>query len=334
MAAQGFNSVIGHEDIIRHFRNALKTGKISHAYILAGDKGSGKKMLASLFAMALECEKGGEEACLECKACHKALNHNHPDIVFVSHEKPNLISVDEVREQVVNMAALKPYEGKYKVFIIADAEKMNPQAQNAILKTIEEPPEYAIFLLLTQAAEALLPTINSRCVVLNLKPVPDREVIRYLTKEYEVPQYEAEIAAAFAQGNIGRAKEIIFDDSYMTMTNQMINILRKIDRIPIVELVDYVKEISAEKQNIQDYLDILTLWFRDVLMYKATKEIDNLVFKKEMKDIREQAVKCSYPGLEEILQSIQRAEERLRANVTFELTVELLLLSIRENMNG
>lgn len=333
METQGFAGVIGHEDVIRHFRKALENGKISHAYILSGDSGSGKKMLADLFAMALQCQQGKGEACGECESCKKAGHHAHPDIVYLMHDKPNLISVDEVREQIVSSAALKPYEGKHKIYIIADAEKMNQQAQNALLKTIEEPPSYAVFLLLTRSAEALLPTIVSRCVTLSLKPVPDEKVIDYLMKNNGISQYEAEIAAAFAQGNIGRAKEITADASYMTMTQQMIHLLRRISQVPIVDLVDYVREISAEKQNIQDYLDILAMWFRDVLLYKATKEIDNLIFKKEIKDIREQAVMCSYPGLEDIIQSIEKAGERLRANVTFELTMELLLLSVRENMN-
>ena len=334
MAGQGFESVIGHEDIIRHFQKALETEKISHAYILSGDKGSGKKLLAGLFAAALECEKGGSEPCCECLSCRKVMNRTHPDVIYVEHEKPNLITVDEVRRQIVSSSQMKPYEGKRKVYILPDAEKMNAQAQNAILKTIEEPPEYAVFLILTQSVDALLPTIVSRCVVLNLRPLPDRMVADYLMKEFGTERYQAEVAAAFAQGNIGRARDIVRDDDYMVMTQNVIRLLRRIGELPITEMVDYVREISEKKQNISDYLEILTLWFRDVLMYKATKEIDNLVFKKEMKDIREQAVTCSYPGIEEILQSIERAGARLRANVTFELTMELLLLSIRENMNG
>ncbi|MDO4478992.1 MAG: DNA polymerase III subunit delta' [Lachnospiraceae bacterium] len=334
MQDMGFNSVIGHEDIIHHFRAALTTGKISHAYILAGDKGSGKKMLAGIFAAALQCEDRESDPCYQCESCRKAQHQNHPDIIRLVHDKPATISVDDIREQVVAAAALKPFESRYKIFIIGDAEKMTPQAQNALLKTIEEPPAYAVFLLLTQSLEALLPTIVSRCVTLNLKPLPDRKIAEYLMAVHHIPAYDAEIAAAFSQGSIGRAREVVLEENYMVKTEETINLLRRINKWTMKEMVDYLKTITSEKLNIQDYLDILRLWFRDVLMFKATKEIDNLIFKKEMKDIREQAVKCSYEGLEDILRSITRAEERLRANVSFELTVELLLLSVRENMNG
>ena len=152
----GFNNIIGHEEVIRHLKNAIETGKVSHSYIFTGEPGSGKKLLAGTFAATLQCEEQGTEPCQKCDSCKKAMGKNHPDII------------------------IRPYYSPYKIYIVADADLMTPQAQNALLKTIEEPPKYAVIILLTSNIGGLLPTIQSRCVRLDLKVVNDGLVKKYL----------------------------------------------------------------------------------------------------------------------------------------------------------
>ena len=166
-----FEEIIGHKQMIEHLKNAIQLDKVSHAYIFEGEKGCGRKTVAEAFAAALQCEhqKEGTDACGTCKSCRQAASKNHPDIIHIVHEKPNSIGVEEIRQQVVNDIQIKPYNGKYKIYIISEAEKMTAQAQNALLKTIEEPPAYGIIILLTDNASSLLPTILSRCVVLSMK---------------------------------------------------------------------------------------------------------------------------------------------------------------------
>lgn len=176
----GFRDIIGQEQIKEHLQGALSTGKISHAYIINGEKSSGKEFIAKVFAMALQCEKGEAEPCQECHSCRQALSGNQPDIIKVTHEKPNTISVGDIRIQVNGDIAVKPYSSPYKIYIINEAEKMSVEAQNAILKTLEEPPAYAVIMLLTDNVDSLLPTILSRCVVLNMKPVADSRIKAYL----------------------------------------------------------------------------------------------------------------------------------------------------------
>ena len=296
----GFNNIIGHEEIIGHLKNAIESGKISHSYIFTGEPGSGKKLLAGTFAATLQCEAGGTEPCQKCDSCKKAMGKNHPDIIMVSHEKPGTITIDEIRDQVINDIDIRPYYSPYKIYIIADADLMTPQAQNALLKTIEEPPEYAVILLLTNNIGGLLPTIQSRCVRLDLK------------------------------GSIGRAKEAATSQEFAEMTQNALRILKYANTMEVYELSDAIKSLSEDKQNINDYLDIFQFWFRDVLMFKATQEIDNLVFKQEINFIREQAKQRSYENLENILDSIQKTKVRLKANVNFDLAFELLFLTIRE----
>ncbi|HOO28706.1 MAG TPA: DNA polymerase III subunit delta, partial [Lachnospiraceae bacterium] len=159
----GFNDIIGQEHLKEHLQKAIKTGNLSHAYMISGEKGSGKEFVANIFAMTLQCEKGGVEPCMECHSCRQAMTKNQPDIITVTHEKPNTISVEDIREQIVGDVAVKPYASKWKLYIIKDGEKMSVQAQNALLKTLEEPPSYVIILILTANSSMLLETIRSRC---------------------------------------------------------------------------------------------------------------------------------------------------------------------------
>ena len=126
----GFKDVVGHSEIIQYIQNAVTEDKVSHAYILNGEKGSGKKMLAGLFAQTLQCEKGGAEPCYECHSCKQAVSGNHPDIIWVTHEKPNSISVDDIRVQINGDIQVKPYNGEYKIYIVPDADMMTVQAED------------------------------------------------------------------------------------------------------------------------------------------------------------------------------------------------------------
>ena len=328
---QEVGKVLGHEEVLRHLQNAAAMDKVSHSYIFAGEKGSGKKLLTKLFAMTLQCDKHGKEPCLQCPSCQKAMNRNHPDIIYVTHEKPNTISIDDIREQLIGDVAIKPYNGPYKIYIVDEAEKMTVQAQNALLKTIEEPPAYAVILLLVNNGGTLLPTIASRCVTLNFKPVRDEVIKKYLMEELHVPDYQAEVSVAFAQGNVGKAKQIATAEDFSEMMDVAFRILKKRKDMVVYEMVDAIKELSEQKHTVYEYLDLFLVWFRDVLMFKATHEIDGLVFRQEYNDIKNRADTSSYEGLEKIINAIETAKVRLQANVNFELTMELLFLTIREN---
>ena len=326
-----FKDVVGHKDILKYISSAVENNRVSHAYILNGERGSGKKMLANLFAMTLLCETGDNEPCGKCHSCKQAESGNHPDIIRVTHEKPNSISVDDIRTQVNNTVDIKPYQGPYKVYIIPQADMMTPQAQNAILKTIEEPPSYAVFLLLTENAETLLPTINSRCVMLKLRNIKDTLIKKYLMENLEIPDYKADMCTEFAQGNMGRAIMLANSDHFNEIREEAVQLLKHISEMELNEIVAAVKNISVYKLEITDYLDIIMIWYRDVLLYKATKEIDKVVFKDQLQSIKEQARKSSYEGIELILESLEKAKARLKANVNFDLVMELLFLTIKEN---
>ena len=326
-----FKDVVGHKDIINYIRNAVREDKVSHAYILNGERGAGKKMLANLFAATLLCEKGGPDPCNECHSCRQAESGNHPDIIKVTHEKPNSISVDDIREPVNNTIMIKPYQGPYKVYIIPQADMMTPQAQNALLKTIEEPPEYAVIMLLTENADTLLSTINSRCVMLKLRNIKDTLIKKYLMETMQVPDYKADMCTAFAQGNMGRAIMLANSEHFNEIRDEAVQLLKYINEMELSEIVQAVSRITAYKLEINDYLDIIMIWYRDVLLYKATKDMDKVVFKDQIKYIKERAKRSSYEGIELIIESLEKAKARLKANVNFDLVMELLFLTIKEN---
>lgn len=327
----GFKEIVGHEQIIEHLQNAIKLDKVSHAYIFNGESKSGKKLLANAFAMTLQCEKGKSEPCMECHSCKQSVSNNQPDIVWVTHEKTNSIGVNDIREQVNHDIQIKPYSSPYKIYIIEDAEIMTTQAQNALLKTIEEPPVYGIIILLTNNADELLPTITSRCVTLNLRAVKPSEIKKYLMETLHVPDYQANISVAFAQGNVGKAIQLASADNFNHIKEEAIHLLKNIQDMEVHEVMEKIKGIHDLQIEINDYFDIIMIWYRDVLLFKATREVDRLVFKDELNNIKKQASKCSYDGIQNILDALEKAKQRLNANVNFELVIELLLLTIKES---
>ena len=326
-----FTDIIGQEQLKEHLQNAISMNKVSHAYIINGERSSGKEFIARIFAMALQCEKGGTEPCGECHSCKQAMSNNQPDIIYIGHEKPNTIGVEDIRGQINNDIGIKPYSSPRKIYIMNEGEKMTVQAQNALLKTLEEPPEYAVILILTTNVEALLPTILSRCVVLNMKPVPDAKVKKYLMEELGVPDYKANICVAFARGNIGKAKLLASSEEFEKVKDEAITLVKYINDMEINEIVKAIKKITEYKFDVNDYLDTLSVWYRDVLLYKATKDINSLIFKDELQQIRRVADRSTYEGIETIVNALQQAKRRLEANVNFDLTMELLLLTIKEN---
>ena len=324
-----FTDIVGQEQLKEHLQNAIAMNKVSHAYIINGERNAGKEFIARVFAMALQCEKKEAEPCGECHSCKQALSNNQPDIIYISHEKPNTIGVEDIRAQINNDIVIKPYSSPRKIYIVNEGEKM--KAQNALLKTLEEPPEYAVIVILTTNVEALLPTVLSRCVVLNMKPVSDALVKKYLMEQLGVPDYKANICVAFARGNIGKAKLLASSEEFEKVKDEAISLVKNINDMEIHEIVKAIKKISEYKFDVNDYLDILMAWYRDVLFFKATKDVNSLVFKEEIQQIMRVSDRSTYEGIETIVNALQSAKKRLEANVNFDLTMELLLLAIQEN---
>lgn len=326
-----FKDIIGQDNIKKHLQEGILKGKISHAYIINGETGSGRSLIASALTKALLCEDKTPDgdACGVCRSCLQADSRNHPDIRYISHEKAS-ISVDDIREQLNNDIGIKPYSSDYKIYIIPEANKMTEEAQNALLKTIEEPPKYAVIVLLTDNYENLLPTIQSRCIVLNTRPLGQAEITEYLIRNLQMEPERAKIAAGFCQGNVGKAIHFASSESFKQMKDDTLRLLREIDEMDISDIMAMIKELSTRKGKINEYLDLMLLWYRDVLMFKVTKDANILLYHDEYIAISEQATKRNYEDIERIIKAIDKAKIRLDANVNFETAIELLLLTIKD----
>lgn len=326
-----FKDIIGQEQNKKHLQESITKGALSHAYIINGETGSGRRLLASALTKALLCENrtADADACGKCKSCLQADSGNHPDIRFITHEKAS-IGIDDIREQLINDIAIKPYSSSHKVYIIPDANKMTEQAQNALLKTIEEPPAYAVIILLTENTESLLSTITSRCITLNTQPLQKEVITQYLIQNLQMEPEQAEIAAGFCQGNVGKAIHFASSEDFQEMKRDTLQLLKELDTLDVSELMHMIKELSRRKGRITEYLDLMLLWYRDVLMFKVTKDANILLYRDEYKAISRQASVRNYEDIEAIIQAIDKAKVRLNANVNFETAMELLLLTMKE----
>ena len=326
-----FKDIIGQESIKKHLQTAIKTGNLSHAYIINGEYGSGRQTIASALAKTIQCQSKTDDtdACGVCTSCKQAESHNHPDIKSITHDKTS-ISVNDIREQLNNDISIKPYSSEYKIYIIPDANKMTAQAQNALLKTIEEPPVYAIIILLTENCDSLLPTIRSRCVTLTMNPIEKDKICTYLENKFQLEPEQAQIAANYCQGNIGKAIRFASSSDFIEMKNQVLKLLKNLDSMDIASIIDTIKEFSTHKNDINDYLDLMLLWYRDVLMFKVTKDANLLLYSDEYSAISEQATKRDYENIENIIAAIDKAKVRLKANVNFDVTIELMILAMKD----
>ena len=331
-----FADIIGQEQLKEQLQKTWRTDKLSHAYILSGERGSGKEFIARVFATALQCENPQRteelwEPCGECHSCRQMAGKNHPDVIELTHEKPGTIGVDDIRQQINASVSIKPYSSPHKIYMIKEGEKMTVQAQNALLKTLEEPPAYTVILILTANVEVLLPTIRSRCVVLEMKPVRGSSIKRYLMEKLEVPDYKAEICVAFARGNIGKAKQLASSEDFDQVKGEAVTLLKCVNDMEISEITAVIKRMNEYKLEVSDYLNIFAVWYRDVLLFKATHDVNHLIFREEIPSIRKMADRSTYEGIELVIEALDKARRRLDANVSFELTMELLFLTIQEH---
>ncbi len=328
-----FSDIIGHKDIISHMKEAIASHKISHCYILSGPKLSGKMMLSEAFAASLVCENYHDEPCHSCHSCKQAEGHNHPDIIYVTHEKPNVITVGEIRQQLIDTVSIRPYSAPYKIYIVEDAQMLNLQAQNALLKTIEEPPEYAVIMLLTTNPQAFLPTILSRGLMLHLHPVSSEVISDYLINNMHISPSMADICVSFSQGNVGSAISLASSSDFEHLRQEVVMVAENITQMDEFELLSAIRHIKDYNLKMSDYFDLLAVWYRDVLLYKATADANNVIFKDNIYTIKSQSSHIDYSGLNDIIEALGKAKIRLEANVNPEITVEMLLWLIKHTIN-
>ena len=368
-----FDDIVGQETILAALQNILHSGQISQSYILNGERGAGKKDLALAFAAALQCtdrreENGRIQACGCCRSCRQIAAGSHPDVITLTNElagaqtKTKIIGVRAARF-VQTDVRIRPAQGVYKIYLIPDAHTLNQQAQNALLKTLEDPPSYALFLLLSENTSAFLPTVLSRCITLQLKAVPETDLLRMLEREGITGQ-RALIAARLSHGNPGRCRELTSTEEEQ-LRSEMTAFLKRMPDVNSQEIVQYSERLAAakshkdgdgqERSRVRDFLDLGRSWFRDLLIAKicagtadtlvvgaegaapdaaaAGAAADRLIFQDEIQYINIIAVRLSMTALETVLQAFDQADRYLAAKENEVQIMETLLLNIRRAMS-
>lgn len=322
-----FEEIRGNTPLVEQLMRSAASGRSSHAYLFLGGAGAGKRLIANTFAKALQCE-GEKRPCDSCKSCH-AFNHgNHPDVIYFQPLKNGkTYTIEDVREQLLETVDLKPFQYEKKIYIIEKADTLNIQSQNALLKTLEEPPAHVVFLLLAERAETFLPTILSRVVVMKIRPLSAETIADYLMQAGHLAE-ESHILSAYAQGRIGQALELVEDEGFREMRQ---DILGKLEALPSMSEGDaylLAKDLEGYKNDLR-FLDIMELWYRDLLTAKSLRE-EGYLIQRDKKDAIFRAAKEPAALLAKKAAAVRTARMRLAQNANFRLTMEVMLMDLKE----
>ncbi|MDI3312192.1 MAG: DNA polymerase III subunit delta' [Thermoanaerobacterium sp.] len=316
--------IYGHKNILELFNKIITSGRISNAYLFVGESGLGKEYMAKYFAMMVNCIKS-PKPCLSCNSCVQFISGNHPDIFFIEPEG-NSIKVDTLRNTVISNAYVKPYNSYKKIFILKEAEKMTEQAQNSILKTLEEPPLHVLFILTASKMDGLLPTIVSRCETIRFTSESDDVIEDYLINEKNVDASEAKKISSVACGNYGKA-DLLTDEKYSSVRHKVGDVLCSLASHDKSLRLDSFGFFDENREMMDDIIDIMLSYIRDVMILKFHDE--ERIINKDMLD-KLKVISNDLTGvkLNNIINEIEDLIFNLKSNVNYQMAIEKFLLSI------
>ncbi len=310
----------------------LKKGNIPHALLFSGIEGVGKQAAAMMFAMACNCP-AGHIPCGCCKSCNKIQSGSHPDIHLIE-PKGSVTRIDQVRS-LCGALAMKPYEAEVRVAILSGAHTMNPEASNALLKVLEEPPDRTVLILTAIQLSDLLPTIVSRCQHISFSPVPQKKLEAFLLEKGVDPK-EAVIISALANGSlakIGLSPNMSRIRNWINRRNWLINELEAIagagtdaGSVSSARILAFAEKLSKNKETLQDSLEIMKLWFRDIIICKYDP---GKIMNRDLGDrIQNVSKKTGVKLLLSKIRAIQTAQKYLMSNANLRLTLDVLVMRL------
>ncbi len=322
-----FSSIYGQEGTIAVLRNVIGKERVPHAFLFYGSEGIGKRSTALVFAKALNCERGGTDACDACTSCRKIDTGNHPDVLLIEPEGP-FIKVADIKELQERMR-FRPLEGLKRVVIIDDAERMNITSANSLLKTLEEPSPTNVFVLVSSRPHLLPMTILSRCHRLRFNPVQRDVIASFLEKERSLEPAQALILAASAGGSIGRALNL-HKGHYLALRDSILGKVAKgtLDPLGCLALAG---GLAGDREDILEALDILKTWYRDLLVFKETGRSESLINSDHAGQIGLLAGRLDREVILRGDRVIRRAVAAIERNVNKQLTLETMVFTLFAN---
>jgi DNA polymerase III subunit delta' len=339
--------VLGQEFPKRYFAEIVKNNKIAHSYIIEGPDGIGKSIFALHMAETLLCNSN-DKPCGVCNSCRKIEKMSHPDVKVIDTDKKS-IGVNDIRA-LIDEVGIRPYEGLKKIIIIKKADTITAEGQNALLKTLEEPPDNVNLILLVANLETVLPTIQSRCQLIRLSRVSTQLIKEFLISGAEVslgedsgtgrskksraqsPKYDEEkilVAADLSDGIPGRAL-LQLDSKYSELRAKTIEFACRIINTDPLTGFDQAKFFIDNKEQVSYIFDILNTWNRDIYMFKTTKDKKNVINKDFYDLLIEQSRLLSYNRLDRIMDVLKATEQKMKRNANFQLAIEMMLLKYQE----
>ena len=322
-----FTQVLGHKSTIENLQNAIKKGQVSHSYLFEGEESIGKRMVALSFAKTLLCKKQGLQPCNNCNSCLKFDNFNHPDFELIEPEKDK-IKRDEIKNIIDNIN-IAPLESPRRIFIIDNSDKIGVEGQNALLKTLEEPPSYINIVLITSNINKLIPTILSRCERIKFYPVETKKIGEFLVSKYDKTIEEASFISHFTKGSVGRAITLSETPEFFEMREEVLNIIDSIikgDKFKAFSSMDF---FLNNKEDYEEILDIIIYWFRDLILYKELGNTELLVNKDKTSLLSSQSF-LKEGQINDIINRTMNTKKDIKRNINYQLAMETMLLSMQE----
>ena len=340
--------VVGHDDVVARVRGSLARGRLPHACLFVGPEGVGKALFARELAKALLCARNDGEACDACSACQKVEHGNHPDVSFIGRiertakgERRTRIIIDQVREEIQDPIAYKPFEGRWKVFVVEDADRMSEGAQNCLLKTLEEPPPHSLLVLVAARIEPFLDTVVSRCQVVRFRPLSPEQVAGVLASKAELDAATARVLARLSEGSPGRALRYHREGSYAT-ARWLLGELRTMppagEFAVAGELLDRAKQqgsrLEDAREGLRPVLALLTLACRDLLLRASGYGAELLVWGDASTDLLALGEGLDAPRARRLVERTLEARDQLDANANIKLLLENLVLALAATLRG
>lgn len=311
-----FNDVIGHEIVVNQIEAMIDSERFSHAHLIVGEDGLGKSIIAKEISL---------------KLLGKTENRSYVDILEwrIGRNKQS-IGVDEIRD-IIKEVNKKPYECNKKVIIIHEANKMTTEAQNAFLKTIEEPPNGVTIILLSEGLNAILETIKSRCGVYKLNRLNIKDMMKYMKREYpELEEQELRQVIAFSEGVPGRSKLFLEDSDFKEVRNKVLQILLELSNKDKYIVKKYEEFFSKSKDLWREILGCFVSYIRDIIIYKEIGKDEIIINNDKMEEIKKLSNIYSLKALDKMIKDVNITKENLERRVNSELAFDIMLLNMQE----